>query len=504
MCGLAVAWTALPAAEAAPQQRRPVDHLQVLDARIVDGHGRTVLLRGVNVSQLGDYFQSNPAVPPTVPLTPVDFERIAALGMNSVRLLVHWSRLEPEPGIRDEEYLAEIRQAVEWAEDAGLFVILDMHQDAWSKYIGTAPTETCPAPLTPAKGWDGAPEWATFTDGLPRCKLQQREFSAAVAQAFTSFWIDRPASDGVGIQQHLVETWAWLAGEFAHTPAVIGYDLLNEPNPGVTPIGSDATFLGEFYRRALEAIRAAEDGGLTKIVFFEPMGTWSATSVGLPRPFTTDTHIVYAPHIYTGSLNADRAVLGEELIAMRTGFEQARREATGYGTTLYSGEWGFWGNAADTATYMRRYAALEDEFQVGGAIWQWKQGCGDPHSAGYPGGWIPERSGNVAVLRCRDASQPAGVDAGLVRDTAYVLSRPYLRRFPGMASFEWEPETRRFDASGEAPTGSKDIELWVPGASEPQLALEGLALNELRQVSGGWIVRLALSDAAWSVHLTHG
>lgn len=503
LCTVALLWTVVPAAVAVPENRRPVDHLQVAGGQIVDGHGRTVLLRGVNVNQLGDYFQPNPAVPATVPLTERDFERIAALGMNTVRLLVHWSRLEPEPGMRDPHYLAEIKQAVEWAEDAGIFVILDMHQDAWSKYVATDPDEMCPPPLSHAKGWDGAPEWATFTDGLPRCMMQQREFSLAVAQAFESFWLDRPAPDGIGIQQHLVDTWAWLAGEFAGTPTVIGYDLLNEPNPGFTPVVTDITFLGEFYRRALSAIRDAEAGGLTKIVFFEPMATWSATSVGIPRPFATDTQIVYAPHIYTGSLNVDRAALGQELISMRTGFEQARREADLYDTTFFSGEWGFWGSAAETATYMRRYAALEDEFQIGGTIWQWKQACGDPHSASYPDGRIPETSGNVVVLRCGDEANPAGVDVGLVEDTAFVLSRPYPRRFPGTAQFSWDPDTRHFLISGQYVAHSKSIELWVPGETEPVVVLDGLAFKAQQQVEGGWIIHLEPVQNIWHAEVDH-
>ena len=47
--------------------------------RIVDDQGRTVLLRGVNVNQLGDYFQVRPDIPPAIPLTRGDVERIAAL-----------------------------------------------------------------------------------------------------------------------------------------------------------------------------------------------------------------------------------------------------------------------------------------------------------------------------------------------------------------------------------------------------------------------------------------
>lgn len=51
-------------------------------------------------------------------------------------------------------------------------------------------------------------------------------------------------------------------------------------------------------------------------MFFEPLATWSATSVGIPRPWTLDDQIVFAPHVYAGSLTADRAVTGREVVTI--------------------------------------------------------------------------------------------------------------------------------------------------------------------------------------------
>ena len=424
---LLVAGAAPLSAARPPSPRHDLPHLSVAGGRIVDEHGRTVLLRGINVNQLGDYFQGAPGVPAVLPFSRADLEQIAALGLNHIRLLVHWSVLEPEPGVHDEGQLDRIRRAVDWARELGLYVVLDMHQDAWGKHVETARGETCTPPLSPAIGWDGAPEWATFTDGLARCRFQLREASLAVANAWQSFWLDRPAPDGVGIQQHLVDTWAWLAGAFRDDPTVIGYDLLNEPNPGYLLHGTEVVSLGEYHRRALDAIRSAEQGGLTKIVFFEPLATWSAFGAGVPRPWTADPQIVFAPHIYLGSISADVAVTGGEVVPLRQGFEQGRREAAVFGTTFWVGEWGeFRGDGA----YTRRFAALEDEFQVGSAFWQWKQACGDPHGVSWPDGGTPRESGNAVRVRCGDVVAPAGVPIGLVRHNTDVLSRPYPRASP--------------------------------------------------------------------------
>jgi endoglycosylceramidase len=488
---VAAALLAVAPANAKKPDVAPLPHVSVRDGRIVDDVGRTVLLRGVNVNQLGDYFQGAAGVPPVLPFSRSDLEQIAALGLNSVRLLVHWSALEPRPGVHDVVYLDRVRQAVTWARELGLYVVLDMHQDAWGRYVNTAGTDSCPPPLGAAIGWDGAPEWATYTDGLTRCRFQLREASLAVADAWQSFWVDRGA-----IQQHLVDTWAWLAGEFRDDPTVAGYDLLNEPNPGVALGGTDAVSLGEYHRRALDAIRAAERGGLTKIVFFEPLATWSATGVGIPRPWTGDTQIVYAPHIYLGSISADVSVTGKEVVPLRTGFEQARREATVYGTTFWVGEWGEFGADGD---YTRRFAALEDEFQVGSAFWQWKQACGDPHGVSWPDGGVPKESGNLVRVRCGDAAAPAGVPIGLVRSNSDVLSRPYPRAFPGSVTFTSDPVSRRLAVHGTGGIGAGDLDVWVPGASPPSLTTVGLRRVRTRQVAGGWRVGAEPAAPTWSL-----
>jgi len=472
----------------------------------VDAEGREVLLRGVNVNQLGDYYQDHPSIPSTVSLTEEDFARIAALGMNVVRLIVHWSHLEPTPiGGVSEAYVQAIHQAVDWAKKYGLYVVLDMHQDAWGKHIATPPEETCLPAFERAIGWDGAPEWATFTDGLPTCRLFLRELSPAVAQAFQSFWIDRG-----GIQEHLVEVWARLAREFAAEPAVAGYDFLNEPHPGWTVGGSEVSFLGLFYRRVLDAIRASENGvpgGFPHIGFFEPMNYWSAVSAGLsPVPFTLDENVVYAPHLYAGSITADRAV-GLDLISIARGFEQAEIEARRYGTTFWSGEWGWFGNdgaqvSNDELDRVKEYARQEDAHLVGGAWWQWKQSCGDPHTIGTPGRdpKPPETptSGNLVVLGC-----PANDDLGLVPQFAKVLSRAYPHAAPGrLLELRSDSDQGTLDLSGTHDgSGSGMLDVWAPGGTAPQACGGGTGPVAITPVAGGFRLRTAVAAGEYELRL---
>ena len=245
-----------------------------------------------------------PTLPPTVPLTKDDFHDIAKLGFNSVRLIVSWSRLEPSPGAYDTAYVGEIRQAVRWAAAYDLYVVLDMHQDAYGIAVDTPQGTTCPEGTTPNNGWDGAPAWATLTDGASTCRPGERELAPAVMHAWQHFWDDTD-----GIQTHLVDTWGRLAHDFAKARNVAGFDLLNEPGFGLDPSANGTTDLGAFYGRAIDAIRAGETagGGFHHVVFWEPNVLWSAFgNVPVPDPgFTKDKNLVFAPHIYAESLSSN-------------------------------------------------------------------------------------------------------------------------------------------------------------------------------------------------------
>jgi endoglycosylceramidase len=111
--------------------------LGVEDQQIVDDQGRQVLLRGANVNALGEYAQADPATEPTAPVTDADWDAMAANGFSVVRLIMSWSLLEPERGAIDRDYLAKVRDAVADANARGIYVVLDVHQDAWGMSSAT-------------------------------------------------------------------------------------------------------------------------------------------------------------------------------------------------------------------------------------------------------------------------------------------------------------------------------------------------------------------------------
>lgn len=479
---------AAPAAQAAPA----ADHPRVLsrlhathgsNAAIVNERGAEVLLRGVNVNQLGEYFQANPDLAPTVPISKDDFRDIAALGFNSVRLIVTWSTLEPTPGAYDEAYVDEIRQAVDWAASYGLYTVLDMHQDAYGIAVDTPDDVTCTGGTHPNNGWDGAPEWATITDGASTCTPGERELAPAVKHAWQNFYDDTD-----GVQTHLVQVWGKLAEDFAKSSAVAGFDLLNEPGIGLAT--DNHVDLGTFYGRAIQAIRSGEraGGGFSHPVFFEPSVMWSALgSWTTPEPgFTKDRNIVFAPHIYAESLSSN---------SIDAGFAAAAGTAAGYGVTVWGGEWGFWpAHPVEASDKIERYAAAEDAAAYGGAWWDWKQACGDPHVAHAPDG-VPEPvSGSLNRYSCPDQTN-LGIDPAF----GDVLSRPVPRAVPGrITRLTSDGRTGDLDLSGKL-TGDAQrcgLRVFVPARfADLKVRVDGIRNVQRRELPNGNVVlRGCVSD----------
>jgi len=436
--------------------RLKADPDPVRGGRIVDSKGREVILRGVNVNSLGEYWQGT-TKSSTLPLDRRDPARMARIGWNMVRLIVSWSRVEPEPGRIDLEYLDRVKRWVGLMEEEGIYVILDFHQDAWGPTLAAPSDQSCITPAQPAFGWDGAPGWATIDDGLPRCFTLNREVNPAVMAAWTNFFNDTEAPDGVGIQTHYVRMLGRVAKIFARDTAVAGIDIMNEPNA----FGPAQTAqMSHFYERSLKSIRKGEKagGGFRHLVLFEPSVLWSLTGSGPPDAFEFDDRVVYSPHLYGGSI-------GSTGPPSRESFETAKSEAAGFGgAPVLTGEWGgdplrATGKGDD---YFSQHLNLQDEFLIGSALWTWKQSCGDPHAATHdPGTAPPLPPWSVYRMDCEgSANRIVGQHAKLVRS----LRRPFVRRAPGrITSVRYYPEKRLLFASGNGARRSDGpLELFFP------------------------------------------
>jgi endoglycosylceramidase len=458
---------------------------------IFDDLGRQVVLRGVNLNVIGDYYQASPELPAVLPYRAEYFTEMAAQGFNVVRLLIHWSALEPERDRIDRAYLETIRTAIRDAEAAGVYVVLDMHQDAWGKYIATPAGTVCPPGSEPAIGWDGAPEWATLTDGGTTCRRGSREFADAVINAFRNFYDDTD-----GIQGQLVKTWAAVAREFAGETAVAGYDLLNEPHFVDVNDLRFAPALGAFYSRTIDAIRGAERaaGGNEHIVFFEPLVNFPGVGSTPEADFTADTNIVFAPHNYAESINSFFTIEGQ--------FRNIRRAASRYQTTWWIGEYGWFGDPAEAAPRVARYGQQEDLDATGGAWWQWVQACGDPHalSGAVAAGKFepgiedaPDEQIQYHRMFCPDESYSEPIP-----EFRTVLARPRPFAAPGRIlslRSDGAAGTMRLEGDAAGAAAGAQLEIWAPERAGLVPDLIGAGDVSVTAVAGGHHLRSAVSGS---------
>ncbi len=230
-----------------------------------DKHGRTLMLRGVNLggsskvplnpdgsTYLRENFYDHRQVSfigRPFPLVEADehFSRLKSWGLTFLRLIVTWEAIEyAGPGIYDRGYLAYIRALVEKAGDHGINMFIDPHQDVWSRF----------------SGGDGAPGWtfemvgldittfqetgAAFThqahgDPLPQMIWSTNATKLAAATMFTLFFggkdfapltkIDGESTQDY-FQNHYIKSIQILAKELIGLPNLVGFDTMNEPVEG--------------------------------------------------------------------------------------------------------------------------------------------------------------------------------------------------------------------------------------------------------------------------------
>ena len=264
-----------------------------------------------------------------------------------------------------------------------------------------------------------------------------------------------------------------MAKRFKNHPAVLGYDLMNEPHPGsmfdapeaigLPPLPNskspqfDRTRLRPFYQRAINRIRQEDPDGW---IFFEPR--YGAPGNGAPSflgviedPRGGDKRVAMAPHLYSVMLEANLRYDAQADPAIENWEWQRRSEVATQQSPLLIGEWGLdpsWGNST---VFMQNVVDTADRMRAGWAYWAYD-----------PGGW--------SFLNA-DLSE---------RPSLNVLIRTYPQKIAGaLESLSFDAASKVFkmtlipDPSLAAPT-----EIYVP---------------EHRFYADGWSVETSAPDGQW-------
>jgi len=395
-----------------------------------DDQGRVRIFRGVNARVAGvfdvTFLDGRLPVEPIPPFGASDAARMREIGFDVLRLPVSWSALEPAPGWFDPAYLDRVAAVVGTAEGAGIAVLLDLHQDAFSKEIGE----------------DGAPLWAivpppTQLLGGPLVDLGARRSSGQTLAAFQTFFAASTSGAGVFLRRAFGVAASRLAARFAADPGVLGYEVFNEP------FLTQPDTLRSFEEETAAAIRQTDPYHL---LFFEPDVLRDATdSAPVPATPFADPRGVYAPHVYTLTFTSsapDRYLTAswDELLPSLAG---AGREAKGWGAPLWIGEWGADPHAPGAGGYLELEAELQDYELASSTYWVWKE-----ESQGFWG------------LFDHD---PA-TDRWTERESMFrALARPHARAIPGTpGEVSFDKSTGRFRVAWQG--GSGPLEVAIPVA----------------------------------------
>jgi endoglycosylceramidase len=400
---------------------------------LTDAQGRAVVLHGLN-----EVFKVPPYEPSASGFSDDDAAFLQTNGFNAMRVGVIWAAVEPQPGVFDDAYLADIRQTVQTLAAHGIVSLLDFHQDLFNEQF---------------QG-EGAPAWAVQTTSLPNPSLgfPWNYFgNLAEDHAWDRFWLNAKAPDGIGLQDHYAHAWEHVAAALHSEPGVLGYELMNEPWPGtlyqpcaVPKVGCPLfdAFLTKFYVRVRNAIRTVDP---TTTIWVEPNVLFSNFDGTNLRPIA-DAHLGFAFHDYCGTAAVGLGNTGCSTLDQLT-IQSAKVYPTRNNIPWLLTEFG----ATNDLANLSEMTGLADKFKLGWLEWAY---TGNDKTSSSP-------NGQALVL---DPNQPP-VGANVVTGKLKVLAEPYPQAVSGTPSawsftggvFTLAYSTTRPSLVGRFPAGAQTV-----------------------------------------------
>ncbi len=379
-------WVCFALAVAGCNSAAPAWHVNGHFLRAPDG--RAVIMRGVNLSGA----QKSP--PYLDDKTEADYARVRTeWGFNAIRFLMTWSAVEPTEGQYDDAYLDGVVERLGWAQSAGLYAVLDMHEDVYGEGFG----------------FDGAPRWTCdasyYAAFMPRMPWFLSTLDPNVTACVDGFY------SRADLHQHFVAAWRHVAERLAASPAVVGFDALNEPEWGSYPIFDfEQDRLTPLYNDVTAAVRGVAPHW---IAFLEPS---SSRNVGVATNLTAFSFpdVMYSPHSYDQGAEGGGGFDPSHRQQILDNVAALDVEAHSLNAGLWIGEYGGDPAAPGIVEYMTA------QYDAAGAV------------AGSTMYWAYDKSDGDGLLAPDGSEKPALTN---------VLSRPYPEHIAG------DPISYSFDAA---------------------------------------------------------
>lgn len=423
---------------------RSLPWVEARNFRLMDEFGREISVRGINarINGLFDvtFDDGRVALEPIPEFSMDDAQAMVRYGFNVLRLPINWSGMEPHEGEFSQAYFDKLDEVIDLASEAGLYVLLDFHQDAWSKEIGE----------------DGAPLWAIvpppeeLLEG-PLEDLAERRVSEQVLHAFEGFFENRE-----GIQDRFLPVWKRVIERYAERPEVIGFQPMNEPL--VSHFDLSQGLLHDFYKKLVQPMRELD---ARHALWMEPgvIRNYVNSAPLLDEPFP-DSNIVYCPHIYPSGVTA--STYEQWKVWLVENYSNMKEEAHSWGGALVVGEWGTHPDSPEAEGYIRAQQEAAEELSSGQIYWLWKE----------------DSQGSWGFYDFDPASQSWVLRENAVR----LFAKPYAQAVPGtLLTHNFDPDSRvlsfSFEANGNEQGGALLYlpDLWFQGP--PTIVVNGNSIG---------------------------
>lgn len=272
---------------------------------LLDSVGRQVIVRGMVVltsRHVMRRYEPRPASadaavqPEAMPMCEHDYDRMQAWGLNGQVIRVESGAVGAFPGTQaDPNYLERLDQLMSWARERGMYTVFKM----------------------------------TFYD------IPESSALGGDRPAFSPAWWAMLFKNEEGALEKLADGWDTLGRRYADEPAVLGYDLINEPyNPFAGHLGEvdfAKTYLMPAYAHLIGRLRTVAP---RQLYLIQPRIASAGVKLDFSEFSLEREGLVYAPHQYP------RFWVCTPPSMRRQALVDFQATARSLGVPLWIGEWG--------------------------------------------------------------------------------------------------------------------------------------------------------------------